>query len=323
MSLPRALLPALLVALAGCNEPFRHLDDAAPRPGSTPEKIAARIAKGTTDTISTRPGDFSVIPLEHATLLFEWQGRAIYVDPTSPTIDDGSLPPADVVLVTDAHYDHLDPFALAQVSKPGTIVVASPAAAERAKLDAIHEGETRVLPPGFSVTAVPAYGVERGAGQGMLYHPRGRAVGYVLDLGDARIYVSGDTECTPELKGLADIDLAFVSLNVPYAMTAQEATACVAAFRPKIVIPYAYRHAVPATLDRAALGSGIEVRRRELYPRAAEMRQGAYWAFVHGMWGLAHDRLDNAKRLDPAGDADWRVQWTREWLRDYENPWPW
>jgi len=187
----------------------------------------------------------------------------------------------------------------------------------------LHEGESRTLPLRLEVTAVPAYNLARGAGPGMRYHERGQSVGYVLDFAGARLYVSGDTECTPEMRAMPPVDVAFVSLNVPYAMTAAEATECVAAFRPKVAIAYAYRHALPSTLDRAALGPGIDVRRRELYPRAAKTRARAYDAYVHGMWGLADDLLDEAQRLDPEGESDWRVRWTRGWLREAEKPWPW
>ena len=307
---------------AGCNEPLSHATDAAPVP-ATPAGSFAGSARAT-DHFRTASGDLAVAPLEHATLLFVWRGLAIYIDPASPTVDDASLPRADVVLVTDAHYDHLDPLALAHVRKPGTFVVASPASAARARVDTVlREGETRSMPSGLEVTAVPLYSVARGPGPGIRYHDRGQGVGYVLDFGGTRVYVSGDTECTPEVRALADIDVAFVSMNVPYAMTPAEATICVAAFRPKVVFPYAYRHAVPATLDRAALGPAIEVRQRQLYPRGEEFRARAYAAFTHGQWGFADDLLDEARRLDPAGDADWRVQWTRQWLREYERPWPW
>jgi L-ascorbate metabolism protein UlaG (beta-lactamase superfamily) len=319
----RALPLVLLVACAaGCDEPLVHTTDAAPVPAASPETVAATARA--TDHFRTASGDLAVVPIEHATLLFVWQGRAIYVDPTSPAVDDAALPAADLVFVTGPHYDHLDPFALSQVRKPGTLVVGAPGVGARAPVDVVlHEGETRSVPSGVGVTAVPAYSLVRGAGPGLRYEPPGQAVGYVLELGGLRVYVSGDTECTPEMRALTNIDVAFVSLNVPYAMTPEEATECVAAFRPKVVFPYAYRHAVPATLDRSVLGPGIEVRRRELYPRAEAFRARAYAAFTHGQWGYADDLLDAAKQRDPAGDSDWRVQWTRQWLREYERPWPW
>jgi L-ascorbate metabolism protein UlaG (beta-lactamase superfamily) len=323
MSRPVRVTAVLLCALAcaGCDEDLRRVPAI-----ESPHGIAQSIAM-TDRATDDFGGGLTVVPLEHASLLLVWDDVAIYVDPTSPTIDDEQLPRANLILVTDAHYDHLDPLALKHLRRPqpaGTIVVGSPGAGAREPLDVVlHEGQTRTLTHGLVVTAVPAYDLERGPGPGMLYHPRGQSVGYVLDFGGTRILVTGDTECTPELRALTKIDAAFVSLNVPYAMTASEATACFAAFRPKVVFPYAYRHAVPATLDRAALGPGIEVRRRQFYPRAAKERKLAYDAYAHGMWGLADDRLNEAQRLDPEGESDWRVKMTRQWLRQDENPWPW
>ena len=311
----------LLLSCAGCDEPLKHVSLAAPVPAGPASDVAK--SDRATDHFSTAAGDLAIVPLEHATILLVWHGLAIYFDPTSPAVDDASLPKADIVFVTDPHYDHLDPFALSQVTKEGTTVVGPPSVSERTHVDVVlRESDTRRLGD-VDVTAVPAYGVARGPGPGLLYHERGKATGFVLGFGGLRLYVSGDTECTPEMKALADVDVAFVSLNVPYAMTPGEATECVSAFRPKIVFPYAGRHAVPKTVDRSALGPGIEVRRREFYPRGGQLRARAYAAFSHGQWGYADDLLDEAKRLDPDGESDWRVQWTRQWLREYERPWPW
>jgi len=320
MRLARSL--ALLFACAGCSEPLVHVSDASPRPETSPAVFAA--STRVTDHFATTSGDLAVAPLEHATLLFVWHGLVVYVDPASSAVNDASLPEADRVLVTDPHYDHFDPFALSELRQSGTLVVGPAEANARTPIDVVmREGQRRPLAAGLEVEAVPAYGVERGPGPGLLYHPRGKAQGYVLDFDGTRVYVSGDTECTPEVRALKNIDVAFVSMNVPYAMTPPEAAACVAAFRPKVVFPYAYRHAASSALDRTVLGSGIEVRRRELYPRAAEHRAKAYYDLTHGMWGAADDQLDEAQRLDPSGEADWRVQWTRQWLREYERPWPW
>ena len=53
---------------------------------------------------------------------------------------------------------------------------------------------------------------------GKLYHDKGRGNGYELDFGGTRVYLSGDTECTPEMKALEKIDVAFVCMNLPYTM---------------------------------------------------------------------------------------------------------
>jgi hypothetical protein len=124
------------------------------------------------------------------------------------------------------------------------------------------------------------------------------------------------------MEALGHVDVAFLGMNVPYAMTPAEASTCAAAFHPSIVIPYAYRRADLSTLDRAKMGPGVRVLRRDFYLPINELRDHAYKVLVQGMWGWADDLLDLAKLRDPKGDEDWRVQMTRRWLREYERPWP-
>jgi L-ascorbate metabolism protein UlaG (beta-lactamase superfamily) len=274
------------------------------------------------DRFST-PGQtlVSLLPIEHASFLLAWEDKAIYVDPAVPSIDDATLPKADLILITDIHYDHLDPVYVSRLRQPRTVVAGPEAGAARAGIDVVlHNGETRAL-LGIQVTAVPSYNLTRGPVAGLRYHEKGRDNGYLLDFDGLRIYVSGDTDCTPEIEGLGRIDVAFISLNVPYSMTPGEASECIAAFRPSVVIPYAYRHADLSALDRAQM-PGIELRRRNFYLPVDMLRQHAYQVFSQGMWGWADDLLDLAKVHDPAGDADWRVQMTRRWLREYERQWP-
>ena len=95
----------------------------------------------------------------------------------------------------------------------------------------------------IGIVAVPAYNARRGPKPGEFYHPKGRANGYIVTLGGKRLYFAGDTECTPEMKALKNIDVAFVPMNMPYTMTPAEAADCVKAFQPKIVYPYPLRGA--------------------------------------------------------------------------------
>jgi L-ascorbate metabolism protein UlaG (beta-lactamase superfamily) len=109
------------------------------------------------------------------------------------------------------------------------------------------------------------YNLERGPEPGRLFHDKGRGNGYIVTAGETRIYLSGDTECTPEMRALADIDLAFVCMNLPYTMTPAEAGACVDAFKPKVLYPYHYRDSDLGELERALAGSGVELRLRSWY----------------------------------------------------------
>lgn len=322
MKLGRAL--ALLLCCSGlpaCEGNLLHGETSESPP--SPEASAADTfaSDRVSDRFETPRGPLVLIPIEHATFLLGWQGKAIYFDPADRNLSDAKLPMADAILITDTHYDHFDPVYVARLRQPRTVVVGPEAASERAPMVVMHNGEKHdVL--GIEVTAVPAYNVTRGPVDGVRYHEKGHNNGYLLDFGGYRVYVSGDTDCTPEMEALGPVDVAFLGMNVPYAMTPPEASACIAAFHPSIVIPYAYRHADLSTLDRAKMGPGVRVLRRDFYAPINELRQHAYQVLVQGMWGWADDLLDLAKLRDPKGDEDWRVQMTRRWLREYERPWP-
>jgi L-ascorbate metabolism protein UlaG (beta-lactamase superfamily) len=97
------------------------------------------------------------------------------------------------------------------------------------------------------------------------YHPKGQGNGYILNLADRRVYIAGDTENTPEMKALRDIDVAFLPMNLPYTMTPEMVADAARAFRPKILYPYHYGDTDPARLVELLKNeSGIEVRIRQM-----------------------------------------------------------
>jgi L-ascorbate metabolism protein UlaG (beta-lactamase superfamily) len=221
----------------------------------------------------TSAGPVKITPIFHATLLIQAGGKNIYVDPAKPASFTG-LPPADLILITHEHGDHVDQdqTSIKAISKPGTEIWA-PAAVQSFVTSAtvISNGDKKKFDK-WTIEAVPSYNLVRGPQAGQFFHPKGKGNGYVLTYGGKRFYFSGDTEATPEMKALKNIDVAFVCMNLPYTMTPDEAADAVKAFHPKVVIPYHYR-ANPATdvnAFKAKLeGSGIEVRLLEWYPNAS------------------------------------------------------
>ena len=200
-------------------------------------------------------------------MLLGWDGKAVYVDPTSTAIADPLLPKADVVFVTHDHYDHLDAVALSRLDKPGTLIVAPPAVAAKTHVDVIlRNGDTRTV-AGIGVTARP-HAEPRAAAPGRVSSitPPGRGNGYVLDLAGTRVYFSGDTECTAEMKALDRVDVAFISVDRRYTMPPVEAAACLEAMRPGVVFPYHDRGTDPSELVRTLEAAGIDVRQRDFYP---------------------------------------------------------
>jgi L-ascorbate metabolism protein UlaG (beta-lactamase superfamily) len=176
------------------------------------------------------------------------------------------LPQADLILITDLHPDHMDRAMIDKLKKAGTIVLA-PAAVQKTITEAqiIANGDKKTV-AGIEIEAVPMYNMVRGPAAGQFYHDKGRGNGYILNLGGKRIYISGDTECTPEMKALKDIDVAFLCMNLPYTMPPSEAAECAKEFRPKIIYPYHFRGSDPQEFANALKGTpGVDVRIRKWY----------------------------------------------------------
>jgi len=250
-----ALLVSMLLAASACSRTATV----------SPSSIPAQAVEATgDDVLSTSAGDVRIVPVHHGTLRLEIDGTILWIDPWSK--GDLTGPKADYVLVTDIHQDHFDPAALAAVKKEGTVVVAPAAvAAKEPGAVALANGESRDFGK-FSVEAVPAYNLQRGPEAGKLYHDKGRGNGYLVTMGGKRIYISGDTECTDEMKTLREVDVAFVSMNLPYTMPPSEAAVCIRAFRPKVIYPYHYRDSDLTELQSAlADEAGIEIRLRDWY----------------------------------------------------------
>lgn len=221
-----------------------------------------------TQTFDTSAGPVKITPIYHASTLIEAGGKVIYLDPAKPASVSG-LPPADLILITDIHQDHLDPNLISAVSKPGTEIIAPAAVAKTVtKASVISNGETKNW-GGWTIEAIPMYNLTRGPAQGKLYHDKGRGNGYVLAYGGKRFYFSGDTENIPEMRALKNIDVAFVCMNLPYTMPPEEAAEAVKAFHPKVVIPYHYRGSDLSVFEKALEGTGIEVRVLDWYPKSS------------------------------------------------------
>ena len=223
---------------------------------------------GPAQTFDTSAGPVKITPIYHASTLIEAGGKVIYVDPAKPA-DVSGLPPADLILISDIHQDHMDTNLIAAVSKSGTEIIAPAAVAKTVtQASVISNGETKKW-DGWTIEAIPMYNLTRGPAPGKLYHDKGRGNGYVLTYGGKRFYFSGDTENIPEMRALKNIDVAFVCMNLPYTMTPEEAAEAVKAFHPKIVIPYHYHGSDLSGFQKALEGTGIEVRVLDWYPKSS------------------------------------------------------
>jgi L-ascorbate metabolism protein UlaG (beta-lactamase superfamily) len=253
---------------ASTSTALQHTDSAAPffdgrfyRAQSVP---GTNIFTG--DHLATTNGEVIIQPRFHATCVLNWNGLMIYCDPDDSATYTG-LAKADLILVTHSHSDHLSGPTIDAVRGPNAVIIAPQDVYNQ--LSVAQKGITRVLGYGGStnllgltVEAVPAYNAN---------HPFGFGNGYVLTIGGKRIFFSGDTGNTPELRQLPNIDVAFLCINLPFTMSVTEATNAVTAFHPHVVYPYHYRDQSGATTNAAAFKQrldpklGIEVRLRSWY----------------------------------------------------------
>lgn len=218
-----------------------------------------------TDLIPTSAGDLKITFLGHGSLMLDFNGMNISIDPFSRVANYAELPKADLILLTHEHQDHLDLDALEDVRMDKTVIVLTETCANQVDGGIVmHNGDVRNLND-LNIEAVPAYNLVHKRDSGQAFHPKGIGNGYVLTFGDKRVYIAGDTENTPEMKTLPDIDVAFLPMNLPFTMTPEMVADAAKAFRPKILYPYHFGTTDTSTIE-ALLGDekGIEVRIRSM-----------------------------------------------------------
>lgn len=237
----------------------------------TNTKDAAELSQ---EEMASKTSEIEITPVEHATVILEWNDIIIYVDPVGG-IDafDGQKEP-DLILITDIHGDHYSLETLQVLNTSKSKIVVPQAVADKIpdeftpQLDILNNGDSKERFE-IIIEAIPMYNLREDA---LKFHEKGRGNGYVLNMGDQRIYFSGDTEDIPEMRALENIDKAFICMNLPYTMTEESAASAVLEFKPSQVYPYHYRGR-PDVSDVAKFkkivndgNSNIEVVQSDWYP---------------------------------------------------------
>lgn len=197
--------------------------------------------------------------------MLSFKGKIIHIDPYSKVGDYSKLPPADFLLLTHEHPDHLDPVALQYVRTNKTMLIYPSVCADKVPGGMIFKSGDILAKSGIIVETVPAYNIVHKRDNGQPFHPKGVGNGYVLTFGNKRIYVAGDTENIPEMKELRNIDCAFLPMNLPYTMTPEMVADAARGFKPKILYPYHYGETDPTKLKELLKDTpDIEVRIRPM-----------------------------------------------------------
>jgi len=238
--------------------------------GLLPSAIGAPLPSSRrVDTVRTAAGELHIMPVFHGSVMLEYRGTVIHIDPWGQA-DYSGLPPADLIVITHTHADHLDRSMVDRLHKPDTLIVGPPAVIDTlncapacGRVETIGEADHQIV-LGIGIQGVPMYNIVHGSAPSEPYHHRGVGSGYVLDFAGTRLYISGDSECTPEMKQVRNITIAFLAMNPPRTSSPREVAVCARAFRPGIVYPYHYRGSNLQEFADALRGSGIEVRIRQL-----------------------------------------------------------
>ena len=217
------------------------------------------------DVIQTSAGELEITFLGHGSLMFTLGEKVIHVDPFSRVADYSTLPKADLILITHEHRDHLDSEALASIRTNKTDIVLTELCDEQIEGGIVMRNGDMSVVQGLSIEAVPAYNLIHTRESGDPFHPCGYGNGYVITFGEMRVYVAGDSENTPEMLRLQNIDIAFLPMNLPYTMTPQMVAEAAIAMNPRILYPYHFGSTDTSELMELLKGQPeIEIRIRSM-----------------------------------------------------------
>ena len=227
------------------------------------------------DRFSFPGGDVEITFLGHGTLMLDYSGKIIHVDPVKDFGNYAEIPKGDIILITHAHPDHLDKKALELASKEDTTIILNPASRKKiGSGTSLKNGEKTTLGD-ITIEAVPAYNVSTAK---KMFHPKDRDNGYIItfsgnsggeseggDSEERRIYIAGDTEPIPEMKELPEIEIAFLPMNLPFTMSPEQAAKAAEMIKPKVFYPYHFGKSDTEKLKKLMENTPeVEVRIRDL-----------------------------------------------------------
>lgn len=238
------ILVLITLFLVGCSHVENTSDNTSQVNTDLPVQQDNSVTPETEDqySFSTEVDTVVIHPISHATAVVEWWDDVIFADPAED-IDSYKWLTPTIVFVSHEHGDHFQNDVLEQLWDENTIFLATQSVFDQmtetiqAKTTIMANGDT-IEKNGFTISAIPAYNIREEA---LNFHPEWRDNGYIFEKDGYRVYFSWDSEDTSEMRALTDIDLAFVSMNLPFTMDINAAVSAVLEFQPSNVFPYHFR----------------------------------------------------------------------------------
>ena len=185
---------------------------------------------------------------QSAIKIIKEDGKIIYFDPFK--LNETCQKDADIIFITHSHFDHFSPEDIEKIKKPETKIVVPNDLYEESKQIGFAEESIFIVEPNqkyqigeIQFETIPSYNLNKD------FHKREyNWVGYIVVIDGKRIYVAGDTDDTPEARGVK-CDIAMVPVGGTYTMTAREAADLVKEINPDLAIPIHYKTIVGSTKD--------------------------------------------------------------------------
>lgn len=200
----------------------------------------------------------------HSCFTLEGDGVTVLFDPfltgnpAARTAPDDHSP--DYIIVSHGHFDHM-PDAVAIATRSGaTIIGVFELAAWMGNhgVEHVHgmqPGGSFKFPFGRVKLTIAHHGTMLPDGS-----YGGVAVGAIVDIGGRRVYFTGDTALTYDMKlyGEEGIDVLVLPIGDNYTMGPEDALRCVEFVKPKVVIPLHYDTWPPIAQDVQAFQAAVE-----------------------------------------------------------------